>query len=287
MARRNRRKPTHSTLQRRRQRLAGGARAAGKLVLLAVLGAGLGVAAWAVMRLFEQAPVLRVRSIEVRGCRRTGLQQVMEASGVRQGMNILDVDMRKSAEAIEKLPWVKSARVTRLVPDRVLVEVTEYRPVALLAASGLYLVDGSATVFKEAEPSDAVDLPVVSGVVSEPAAEGSEDAKRRLREALRMLERIRRLPCLKGKRVEQLHVDDILGPSVILEGGRLMVQLDPEAARRPGLVCQATERLRDMGIGYAWLLVGRSVHGWRATVRPAARAADAGKKEVPSEKRGG
>ena len=66
------------------------------------------------------------------------------------------------------MPWVRSARVRRELPDRVVVRVREYRPAAILAVAdlrpGLYYVAANGRIFAPVGATDGRDLPYITGL---------------------------------------------------------------------------------------------------------------------------
>lgn len=69
----------------------------------------------------------RVRGIEVQGTAYYQPQDILNAAGVEKGDNLLILSRAEIAgNVLEKLPYVESVRVTRRLPDTVIITVTEY-----------------------------------------------------------------------------------------------------------------------------------------------------------------
>ena len=84
--------------------------------------------------------------------------ELAAAGDIHQGMNLLAIDLTALQERITGLPMVKSAHVSRELPDRLIIDVKERTPVAWLScpphgvepgntARG-YLVDEEGQVFR-------------------------------------------------------------------------------------------------------------------------------------------
>lgn len=95
-----------------------------------------------------RSPVLDVDRVVVTGADHTTAAVVVEASGVRTGEPLVDVDTGAVARRLADLPWVRSADVERRWPATVAVEVLERVPVAVVEAQGggVLLVDGDGRV---------------------------------------------------------------------------------------------------------------------------------------------
>lgn len=82
--------------------------------------------------------------IEVAGASMLSRAQVLEASGLRIGMNVLSVDAGGIESRVEKLPLVADARVERLYPSKVRIRVRERTPAAAARVGGaMWLIEAS------------------------------------------------------------------------------------------------------------------------------------------------
>lgn len=77
--------------------------------------------AWAVTR----SSLLDVDRVRVTGADHTGAATVRDASLIRRGQALTDVDPARSAGIVEALPWVLRAEVTRHWPATVSIHVVE------------------------------------------------------------------------------------------------------------------------------------------------------------------
>ena len=122
-------------------------------LLAAALVAGAGVSAWF---------ALPVRTVQVGGNARLSEARVQELAGLREGFGWLYYGAWRARGLLDS-PWVASARVVRVFPDTVRVEVTERVPRVRLARPDGSVVVAAAdgTVLPGAALSGS--LPLVSG----------------------------------------------------------------------------------------------------------------------------
>ncbi len=101
-----------------------------------------------------RSPVLDVDEVAITGAARTGEAQVHEVAGIDVGAPLLLVDLGAASRAIEALPWVAEAEVTRELPGLIQVQIREREPVAVVSGSGrAVLVDRTGQVLAEAPPA--------------------------------------------------------------------------------------------------------------------------------------
>lgn len=107
---------------------------------------------------------LAVDRIVVEGRRNTARSAVLSAVGATRGDPILAVDPNGIRARLTALPWVRAARVERLLPDRLAIHLVERRPMALWQKGGkLALIDDSGVVVTRARLERFRHLPIVVG----------------------------------------------------------------------------------------------------------------------------
>jgi cell division protein FtsQ len=102
--------------------------------------------------------------IEVRGGRYVTAEAIAEKFSADMGRSVVRVPLTDRREDIESLAWVEEAHVQRVMPNRILVEVTERTPVAFLrTGNDLSLVDSHGVILDR--PAEGqFHFPVVSGI---------------------------------------------------------------------------------------------------------------------------
>lgn len=97
------------------------------------------------------------------GHERAGLAELRHLADLPNGTTIWSVDLEAVARGVERHPWVRRARAVRQWPDRVVVDIEEYVPVALLHYDRTYYVDRDGTPFL-ADATNDLDHPSITGI---------------------------------------------------------------------------------------------------------------------------
>ena len=71
-------------------------------------------------------------NIEIAGTQNVSRHQVMEVMGADIGRNVFFIPLEQRQKQLQDIPWVESAGVARLLPNRVKVEIRERTPVAFV-----------------------------------------------------------------------------------------------------------------------------------------------------------
>lgn len=90
-------------------------------------------------------------------------EELMAMAGIGPGTHVLQADLEAMTAKLTASPWIRWAEVSRELPDTLVIHAIEHRPVALLAARDLYLVDEVGVPFVLAPADFAARLPVISG----------------------------------------------------------------------------------------------------------------------------
>lgn len=142
-----------------------------------------------------KSPMLDVDEIVVDGAVNTDAATIAEVAGIERGAPLLLADLDGARAAIEGLPWVRSATVTRELPNGVRVEVVERTAVAMVAAAGtMVVVDETGTVVSTSAPAGAVFPPYIAVISDLPAPAAGQRVDAGLITAIELAGRLRENP---------------------------------------------------------------------------------------------
>lgn len=112
-----------------------------------------------------------ITRITARGLNHTQNDEILSAVGPVIGSSILHFDADRARAHVEQLGWVRSAAVSRLLPDTVHVSVRERTPAAVWQLSGnIHLIDETGAVIREVNAFEYADLPLIVGAGAPGAA---------------------------------------------------------------------------------------------------------------------
>ena len=159
-------------------------------------------------------PYFAVREVVVRQTHRVPADEIRRVAGIEPGMSVWDVDGRSAEERLRAHDWIRAAHVRRELPHRVVIQVREERPVAILAVddgkAGEYYVAAHGRVFARVGREDPRDFPYVTGLASSDLGDGDALGPRALRRALALVRIAGRGNAALGA-VSEVHVDRTRG----------------------------------------------------------------------------
>ncbi len=173
---------------------------------------------------FLQMPYLNLQQVDVHGNRHLSREEVVEASDLEGGMNLLTVNLGSVAEKLKRHPWIRSASVFRRFPGRIIIEIQERIPRAILAAGRPYYIDETADYFTRVFPGDPVNYPLFTGVRPEQLGSRRPQVREMLRRGLALLDLMeRKRSGLKLTNLAEIRINLNDGFSLITMSGRTIV----------------------------------------------------------------
>ena len=140
---------------------------------------------------------LAVGDVLVEGRNRSEPGTVLAALDVARGSPILAFEPASARARLETLPWIKSARVERRLPDKIFVRLIERQPMAVWQRDGDFaVIDTDGEEIPGADPGTFTALPLVVGKGANAGARqllamlaSEPDLAERVRAAVRVSER--------------------------------------------------------------------------------------------------
>jgi len=101
--------------------------------------------------------ILSIGQIVVRGVGEEYVTRVADASGIKRGRSMLELNLREIARRLESLDFVRKAYIRRRPPGRVMLDILGRKPFALVNGNIVVGEDGRAV----SSDVKGLDLPVV------------------------------------------------------------------------------------------------------------------------------
>ena len=114
---------------------------------------------------------LKVRQVHVTGASPEAAAAVRAAVGVHADQPIVSLDLAAVRDRVQSVGWVKEARVVRLLPDTLIVDVKEHDRLAVWQVGGkAHVIDAQGIVISGADAGRYPRLPLVVGKGADQAA---------------------------------------------------------------------------------------------------------------------
>ena len=157
-----------------------------------------------------------IKEISVRGLKELTEKDVLASAEIRPAQNLLAINTDAVIRRVAANQWVKNVYIGRELPNKLVLEVQERTPLALVKqGNDFFLMDGEGYVFKKLGKSDQVDLPVLTGF----------NVQDKTKTPL-FLSMLHLLKTVSGSSqyaylgtISEIHIDDVFGLSLISGAG--------------------------------------------------------------------
>ena len=138
-----------------------------------------------------------IEEISVTGLNRVERDAVLQALGAQGKRSILSFDTRAAQSRVQRLAWVKGAKVMRLFPSKLIVDIEEREPFAVWQLRAKhFLIDSEGAIITEIALLPDSPLPLLVGAGAAQAAnaflnllEAHPALKQQMKAAVRVAER--------------------------------------------------------------------------------------------------
>lgn len=121
--------------------------------------------AYGVVQYVIYSPRYLVSRVTVVGANLIPEQDIVNASGVTSGDNLMLLDTEAVAERVKKIPYVRVCNVRRASPDRVIIEINERHPGAMILINNhAYEIDDECVVLGPLNPLEPYAGPTISNL---------------------------------------------------------------------------------------------------------------------------
>ena len=147
----------------------------------------IGLIAFVGYRAAASASFFQIRTVETRGASRASVEDIKTV--VRRDVSetgVWQADLEQLSKHLERLPWVRTAIVTRVLPDGIRVRITEREPKAVVrnAAGRFIWVDDDAVYLGEMAPTDQMPVFFLRGWNEDDSSAAQTENRERVRKFL-------------------------------------------------------------------------------------------------------
>ena len=167
-----------------------------------------------------------VRKVEVRGAARSSKEDIEKiVSGEAEKSGVWNADLNEIKNRVERLAYVKSAAVSRVLPDGVRVNVIERVPKAVARiGGGDFWVDDEGVILGLVGKNEERPAFFLRGWDESKAENAQKDNQVRVKMYQKMLEDWREFDL--ARRVKEVDLEDLQDPKAIVEDSGMTVSID-------------------------------------------------------------
>jgi cell division septal protein FtsQ len=165
---------------------------------------------WVYVHLLSD-PYFRVREVEVEGGRKIP-KEILLSLTVMEGMpNLFSVKLKDVVKRLESHPWIEQVRVRKVFPHKIVIQVEERKPMAIIQLEELYYVDTQGEIFTPVGDRDEYNYPYVTGLSRRVLERDPVEAKRLINKALELLRMVSQEKVPPLEEISEIHMEKAFG----------------------------------------------------------------------------
>jgi cell division protein FtsQ len=132
-------------------------------------------------------PFFRVREIAVEGCRRIPQESLLSLIKMEGMPSLFTVSLKEVGKPLESHPWIEHVGVRKVFPNKIMIQIEERKPIAILQLEEPYYIDTKGVIFSSVGDEGEYDYPFLTGLAREVLDEDPAEAKNLITRGLEIL----------------------------------------------------------------------------------------------------
>jgi cell division protein FtsQ len=159
----------------------------------------------------RETPFFRVREVEVKGNQKIPKEILLSLTRVERMPNLFMVRLKEISRRLESHPWVDQVKVRKIFPSKILIEVEERKPIAIIQLEELYYIDAKGVIFSPVGDRDDHNYPFLTGLTRQLLEADPEGAKGLVLKALELLQLAGKEKISPLEAISEIHMERTFG----------------------------------------------------------------------------
>ena len=156
-------------------------------------------------------PYFRVREVELEGNRNIPKETLLSLTVMGGMPNLFSINLKEAVKRIESHPWIEQVQVRKVFPNKILIQIEERKPIAIIQLEELYYIDAKGEVFSPVGDRDKYNYPYLTGLNRQVLEKNPVEAKRLITKALELLRIAEREKVPPLEEISEIHMEKIFG----------------------------------------------------------------------------
>jgi len=156
-------------------------------------------------------PYFRVREVEVEGGRKVPQDTLLSLTALEGMPNLFSVNLKEVVRRLESHPWIEQVRVRKVFPNKILIQIEEKKPMAIIQLEELYYIDIKGEIFSPVMNKDEFNYPYLTGLTRQGLEKDPLEAKGLIMKALEILRMIDQEKVPPLEEISEIHMEKTFG----------------------------------------------------------------------------
>jgi cell division septal protein FtsQ len=163
--------------------------------------------------------------VEIEGCRKISKDTLLSLINLEGMPNLFTVRLKEVSKQLESHPWIDRVKVRKVFPHKILIQVEERKPIAILQLEELYYIDPQGVIFSSVGEKDEYDYPFLTGLTREVLEKDPTEANRLITNALELLRIADQEKVPPLEEISEIHLEKAFGVDCFTQTEGLEVRM--------------------------------------------------------------
>ena len=170
-------------------------------------------------------PSFRVRDIQIQGYSKIAKESLLSLASLDGMPNLFTVRVKDIGKRLESHPWIEAVGVRKVFPNRIMIDVQERKPIAIIQLEDLYYIDAKGVIFARVGDRDRYNYPIVTGLNREALDREPEETKQSITKAMELLWMTEKERIAPLDDISEIHLEKIFGIQCFTKAGGVRVDM--------------------------------------------------------------
>lgn len=153
----------------------------------------------------------QVKEVEVRGCKKIPEKTILSLAKIEGMPNLFTLSLKGIAHRVASHPWIDHVTLRKVFPNRVLIQVEERKPIAILQLDEPYYIDSKGVIFSQVGDRDEYNFPILTGLHKQILDQHPNQAEPLLVKAIEFLKLVQQEPLSPLEEISEIRMGRTFG----------------------------------------------------------------------------
>jgi cell division protein FtsQ len=170
-------------------------------------------------------PFFGVREVEIEGFQKIPKETLLSLISIQGMPNLFTLKLREVARRLESHPWIDHVKVRKVFPHKILIQVEERKPIAILQLDELYYIDTTGVIFSPVGEKDEYNYPFLTGLTQDIFKKDPAEANHLIMKALELLRVADQQRVFPLEEISEIQMEKAYGVRCFTQTGGLEVRM--------------------------------------------------------------
>jgi cell division septal protein FtsQ len=152
-----------------------------------------------------------MRECEVKGNQKIQKETILSLAKLEGMPNLFTLRLTEVARRLESHPWIEKVKVRKVFPDKILIQIEERKPIAILQLEEPYYIDNQGVIFSPIGDGNLYNYPFLTGLSRQVMEKDPEEARHLITKALEFLRITDKERAFPPEEISEIHMEKNFG----------------------------------------------------------------------------